>query len=124
MFHAGLILGVALAGSAGCGGSSSTEAGAPPPRRGEVWAVEGPADDAAVPGAIVAFVNGMHVMVMNGDRIYAGMSELQTKTGAGDGKTVTFPSGLTADLVPSGEALELRFSSGERVTVKERTEGK
>jgi hypothetical protein len=103
----------------GCGGST-TATGGPPPRRGEVWAVEGPDDDASVPGTIVAFVNGLHVVVVDGDRVYAGMNELQAKPGTGSAKVVTFPSGLTADLTPSAQGMELRFSSGERVLAREK----
>jgi hypothetical protein len=70
----------------------------------------------------VAFVNGVHVMVVDGDQIYAGMTELTTKAGAGGGRTIAFPSGLSADLVPSPQGAELRFSSGERVAVHELAE--
>ena len=104
----------------GCGGSTTAGNGGPPPSRGDVWAVEGPDDDASVPGAVVAFVNGVHVMVVDGDRVYAGMTELQAKAGSGSAKVVTFPSGLTADLTPSPQGLELRFSSGERVLAREK----
>jgi hypothetical protein len=82
--------------------------------------VKGAAEQAAIAGSIVAFVNGVHVMVVDGDEVYAGMTELTTKAGAGGGRTITFASGLTADLVPSAEGAELRFSSGERVAVGER----
>ena len=73
-----------------------------------------------MPGSIVAFVNGVHVMVVDGNEIYAGMTTLATKSGADGGRTITFPSGLTADMVSSGKGAELRFSSGERVMVHER----
>lgn len=88
-----------------------------------MWEVQAPDDRASVPGSIVAFVNGVHVMVVDGDRIYAGMTELTAKSGSNGAQTITFPSGLSADMVPAGpgaRAVELRFSSGERVTVRER----
>lgn len=102
----------------GGGGGAARSAAPPPARSGEVWAVQNPDDRAATAGAIVAFVNGIHVMVVDDEQIYAGMTELTAKSGAGGGRTIAFPSGLSADLVPSGQgAAELRFSSGERVAV-------
>jgi hypothetical protein len=117
----GLMASLALCLGA-CGGG--TEAGgavtAPPTRSGEVWAVQSPDDRTAVAGSIVAFVNGVHVMVVDGEQIYAGMTELTTKEAAGGGRTIAFPSGLSADLVPSGQGAELRFSTGEKVAVGSR----
>jgi hypothetical protein len=111
------------AASAACGHGADTGTpgaiAAPPTRRGDVWEIQTPAERASVPGSIVAFVNGVHVMVVDGDQIYAGMTTLATKRGA-NGRTITFPSGLTADLVSSGQSAELRFSSGERVMVDEK----
>ena len=108
---------------AACGGGSGGEEGAaapPPARSGEVWAVQNPNDRAATAGSIVAFVNGIHVMVVDGDQIYAGMTELTTKQGAGGGRRIAFPSGLSADLVPGAQGAELRFSTGERVAIGSR----
>jgi hypothetical protein len=70
------------------GGAESGAAGAPPARSGEVWGVRNPDDRAAVAGSIVAFVNGVHVMVVDGNQIYAGMTELTTKDGAGGARTI------------------------------------
>ena len=110
-------------GAAACGGGGEPgEATAPPSRSGAVWAVQNPDDRAAVAGSIVAFVNGVHVMVVDGNQIYAGMTELTTREAAGGGRTFAFPSGLSADLVSSPQGAELRFSSGERVAVHELSE--
>jgi hypothetical protein len=112
---------VAAAAAAGCGGVGEPgSAAAPPARAGQVWEVEASEDRAAVPGAIVAFVNGVHVMVVGDDRVYAGMTVLETKSGSDGAKTITFASGLTADLIPSADGGEMRFSSGERVPVRAR----
>jgi hypothetical protein len=108
---------------AGCGGGGRGEPGstAPPPTRaGQVWEVQASEDRAYIPGSIVAFVNGVHVMVVDGDRVHAGMMSLATTEGAGGAKTITFSSGLTAEMVPSAEGAEMRFSSGERVPVRAR----
>jgi len=109
--------------SVACGGADKGTPGAvaaPPSRSGDIWEIQTPADRTSVPGSIVAFVNGVHVMVVDGDQIYAGMTTLAAKSGSNGGRTITFPSGLTADLVSSGQGAELRFSSGERVMVHER----
>jgi len=106
---------------AGCGGGGEPgSATAPPARAGQVWEVQASEDRAYVPGSIVAFVNGVHVMVIDDDRVYAGMTPLETKAGSGGAKSITFASGLTADLVPSADGGEMRFSSGERVPVRAR----
>ncbi|HZM60259.1 MAG TPA: hypothetical protein VFB85_10690 [Vicinamibacterales bacterium] len=106
-----------------CGGADTGTPGAvsaPPSSRGDIWEIQSPSERAMVSGSIVAFVNGVHVMVVDGDRVFAGMTELATKAGTNGGQTITFPSGLSADLVPSAQGAELRFSSGERVLVHER----
>jgi hypothetical protein len=106
---------------AGCGGGGEPgSATAPPARAGQVWEVQASEERAYIPGSIVAFVNGVHVMVVDDDRVYAGMTALETKSGSDGAKTITFASGLTADLVPSAQGGEMRFSSGERVPVRTR----
>jgi hypothetical protein len=119
-FH-GFAIAAWVASLAGCGGGGEPgSAATPPARSGQVWEVQGSDDRTAVPGSIVAFVNGVHVMVVDGDRIFAGMTELTTKSGSGGTRTITFPSGLSADLVPAAQGGELRFSTGERVAVRAR----
>ena len=116
---------IATIGVSACGGGGADKAtpgavDAPPARSGSVWEIQTPDERATVSGSIVAFVNGVHVMVIDGNRVYAGMTELAVKSGPNGGQTMTFPSGLSADIVPSGQSTELRFSSGERVAVHER----
>ena len=106
---------------AGCGGGGEPgSVTTPPARAGQVWEVQPSENRADIPGAIVAFVNGVHVMVVDDDRVYAGMTTLETKSGSDGAKTITFASGLTADLVPSAQGGEMRFSSGERVSMRAR----
>ena len=105
----------------GCGGGDSAGAGTvPPASSGQVWEVDGPADRAAVPGAVVAFVNGLHVMVLDGDSVYAGMTEMKATPGSQGVRTVTLPSGLAAEFSAAGKDVQLRFSTGEAVIVRER----
>jgi hypothetical protein len=106
---------------AGCGGGGEPGSSAPPPARaGEVWEVQTSEDRAYIPGSIVAFVNGVHVMVVDDDRVYAGMMPLATTGGGNGARTITFSSGLTAEMMPSATGAEMRFSSGERVMVRAR----
>jgi hypothetical protein len=107
----------AAALACGGGGGGAEGAAAPPASSGEVWTVKAPDDRTAVAGSIVAFVNGVHVMVVDDDDIYAGMTTLTARAGAAGARTITFASGLTADLVPAEGGAELRFSSGERVAM-------
>ena len=118
-FRAGAASAVILAGCGGGGGEPGSTA-PPPSRAGEVWEVQTSEDRAYIPGSIVAFVNGVHVMVVDGDRVYAGMTPLATASGANGTKTITFSSGLTAEMVPSAQGAEMRFSSGERVPLRTR----
>jgi hypothetical protein len=115
----------AVAGSAvafaGCGGGAEPgSAAAPPARAGQVWEIQTSDERAYIPGSIVAFVNGVHVMVVDGDRVYAGMTPLATTSGSNGARTITFSSGLTADMVPAADGAEMRFSSGERVPLRTR----
>lgn len=112
-----------LALAVGCGSTDGGEPGsatAPPARSGQVWEVQGSEDRAHIPGSIVAFVNGVHVMVVDGDRVFAGMTQLAATDGSGGARTITFSSGLTAEMVPSAQGAEMRFSTGERVPVRVR----
>jgi hypothetical protein len=118
-----LLMVPAVALTAACGGGGEPgAAAAPPARSGEVWEVRDAGDRASVPGSIVAFVNGVHVMVVDGSRVYAGMTELTARDGEGGARTIAFPSGLSADLVPSADGGELRFSTGERIAIGQRAE--
>jgi hypothetical protein len=123
--QASLVL--ALASLAGCSSGDGADAGGaarPPAHAGDVWEVQDADDRAAVPGAIVAFVNGVHVMVMDGDRVHAGMTRLVARDGEDGVRSIAFPSGLTADLVPTAKGFDLRFSTGESVPVtKQADEG-
>lgn len=99
----------------GC--SKPGDVGAAPARAGDVWQVDPAADRAATPGAVLAYVNGLHVIVLDGDDLYAGMTLLKTTSRSG-GRAIDLGNGLEAVLVPTGPGkMELRFSSGESVSM-------
>jgi hypothetical protein len=103
----------------GCSGAGDSRAVATPPSRsGVVWEVDSAADRAAAPGAMLAFANGLHVMVIDGDDVYAGMKKLHLQPSPDGGRTIDLGGGETARLVQSGEGYELHFSSGETVRLR------
>ena len=93
--------------ASGCKGSgeSGVAAVTPPSRSGDVWEADLSRGRAASPAALTAFVNGVHVMVLDGDDVFAGMRKLQAK-GSEDGRTVDFSNGITAKMVSAGDSLE------------------
>ncbi len=113
---------LALLAPAACGGGDD---GAPdvaraPARDGEVWELDRADDRATADAAMLAYVHGVHVLVLDGDEAFAGMTRLRAAEDANGGRTLTLANGLAAQLVPSGDAIELRFASGERVPLRRR----
>jgi hypothetical protein len=107
--------------AAACSGSHDAGNGAttPPTSAGVVWVVDTAANSANVQATMTAFANGLHVMVIDGDDIYAGMNKLATEAAPGGGRLVKLSNGLTAQLVPAGNGLDLHFSSGETVHMRQ-----
>jgi hypothetical protein len=64
---------------------------------------------------MLAFANGLHVMVVDGDDVYAGMKKLHMQPSPDGGRMMELGGGETARLVQSGDGYELHFSSGETV---------
>ena len=125
-----VLLGVAL-GLASCTQTTSRdtpEAGAPavrvPARSGEVWEVDRPTDRATAPGAVLAFVTGLHVMIVDADQVFAGMTRLETTQGPAGARVVALGNGLSAEIMPAGDRLELRFSTGESIAMRKQAESK
>lgn len=103
-----------------CGGSGSGV----PARSGDVWEIDSGANRSAMPGAVLAYANGLHVIVLDGESAYAGMTPLKTEPGPNGGRVIKLANGLEAQLVPaSAGTLELRFSSGEVVGMRKRKGG-
>ncbi|HET9984464.1 MAG TPA: hypothetical protein VFQ38_12780 [Longimicrobiales bacterium] len=86
---------------------------------GRVWEIARAEDRAAAPAALLAYVYGLHVVLLDGDAAFLGTTRLQLRRGADGSRAFTLGDGLTARLAPAGEAMELRFSSGETVPMRE-----
>jgi hypothetical protein len=70
---------------------------------------------------MLAFANGLHVVVIDGTDVYAGMKKMPTEASPEGGRLLKLSNGETARLAPSGDDLELHFSSGEVVRMHRRT---
>lgn len=109
---------VVLTSMAGCGGSgsSSSTAARVPGSSGDVWELEPTAGRNAMPGAVLAFVNGLGGIVIDGDTAYAGMTRMKVERQSNGVRAIHLANNLTAELVPgAGGRLDLHFSSGETV---------
>ena len=122
MRHSLLLLVIFAAGIGGCGRSGSgLEAVKAPPRSGDVWEIDRAAGRAAMPGAVLAYANGLHVMVLDGKEVFAGMTRFDAESRPDGAHAIKLPGGLEALLVPAGEEkMDLRFSSGESIPLLKR----
>jgi hypothetical protein len=102
-----------------CGGGDGTaETSRAPERAGEVWEVDRVDERAAAEGALLAYVSGLHVVILDDDDAFAGMTRLRLTDRDGGGRRLTLANGGGAELVPAGEGLELRFPDGQRVPMR------
>jgi hypothetical protein len=67
---------------------------------------------------MLAFANGLHVLVLDGDDVYAGMKKLHLEPSPDGGRMLDLGNGETVRLVEVSDAYELRFSSGETVRMR------
>lgn len=112
---------LAAAGLAACssgGGDTEAKAAAPPPRSGTVLVMDG-GSRATAPAAVLGFVHGMNAIVLDGDRVFAGMTPLDASRESSGARTLTLANGLTAQLVPADKGFELRFSDGATIALRE-----
>jgi hypothetical protein len=111
----------ALALAACGGGGDAPEAAVrAPARSGELWELAQEDDRRSAPAALLAFVSGTHVMVLDGSQAFTGMTQVKAERGDGGVRTLALGDGIDAEVVPMGEGLELRFASGERIPLKKR----
>jgi len=111
-----------LVGVAGCdaGADSTGQVARAPTKAGEVWELDGSVGRERSPAAMLAYVNGLHVLVLDGNDAFAGMTRLRAEKGPDGTKTFRLADGLTAELAPAGDAMELRFSTGESIPLRRR----
>jgi len=111
-----------LGAAAACGGgeSASDQPASAPARSGDVWELEGTTDRAAAKGALLAFVSGTHVLLVDGNDTYAGMRMTRGGKAPDGGQPLALAGGIEATLAPSGEAMQLRFASGETLALRKR----
>jgi len=111
-----------LLGVAGCdrGAESAEQVTRAPAKAGDVWEIDAAGGRETAAAALLAYANGLHVLVLDGNDAFAGMTRLRADKGANGSKTFTLADGLTADLAPAGDAMELRFSTGESIPMRRR----
>jgi hypothetical protein len=71
------------------------------------------------PAAVIGFVHGLHAFVLDGDRVFAGMTPLNAPRGQNGVRTLMLANGLSAQLVPVSSGFNLQFSSGESIALHE-----
>jgi hypothetical protein len=92
-----------------------------PSHSGDVWETDQAGERRAAPATVLAFVNGLHTVVVDGNDVYAGTTRLSSTADSAGGRELSLANGLSAHLVPSGDGMELRFSSGESVPLRKQT---
>ncbi len=116
------VVAILLAGCGGGDGASGSEAARAPSRAGAVWEVDSATSRAAAPAVLLAYVNGLHVVVVDGGDIYTGMTRRKAASTPDGGWELQLGNGLTAELRPDGDAMQLAFSSGEKIGMHKRAD--
>jgi hypothetical protein len=98
-------------------GSAAPETSRAPARAGTVWVVDTAGGRATAPAALLAYVHGLHVVVLDDDDAYAGMKRLRG-TREEDGAHRFQLDGTDARVVPVDDGMELRFGSGEVIALR------
>ena len=94
-----------------------------PRRAGEVWELDF-ADSTASAAALLAFVSGTLVLVVDGEETYAGMRVTDGGQAPDGGQPLALAgSGIAATLATAGAALQLRFATGEVLSLRRRSTG-
>ena len=102
-----------------CGGGGDGPATAKTPRSaGDVLEIATPDDRATVAADVLAYVNGLHVLVRDGDRVYAGQTRLDLEPQPDGTRALQLGNGLTAQLAEEGDGFQLKFSTGESITMR------
>ena len=102
------------------GGESADDVAAAPSRSGDVWEVEQGVERADAQAALLAFVSGTHVVLVDGNDTYAGMRLTRGGKAPDGGQPLALAGGIQATLAPAGDAMQLRFASGETLAMRRR----
>jgi hypothetical protein len=110
-------------GPAGEGESPAARPAETPARAGEAWELaDAGVADAPSPAVVAAFVEGLHSLVLDGDRLYAG-SVRHDGVRQDDGSlSFSLSGGLQARLVKDGEAYLLHLGDGEPARLQRRAD--
>jgi len=114
----------AAAGVRGPGGRVArveTDAPRTPARGGDLLAIPAEASRESDEAAVLAFVHGLHVMVVDGGNAFVGQSRLAGSRGEA-GQVFDLGGGLSATLARAGEAWQLTFSNGTSVPMTQAVE--
>ncbi len=114
---------MALAACSEAGGDSNEATGVPS-RSGDVWVLDSAGSQSAASAALLAFVSGTHVLVVDGDETFAGMQVTHGGKAPDGGQPLTLSGGIDATLAPSGNAMRLKFASGETMPLRKRRDEK
>lgn len=113
---------VLFAAACGGGGDGGPAVARAPSSSGDVWVVHAEGSRTSPPAAaLAAFVNGLHVMVVDGNTAYAGMTRLEARAAEGGAPALTLANGLRAEFSRTGDSAQLRFSSGEVLSLRRQT---
>lgn len=112
-----LLLALACGGADGPGDSPPTARA--PASAGAVWTIDRADDRSTAPGAMLAYLHGLHRVVIDGDNTFAGMTRLRASRDTAGNRLLALSGGLTATLVPEGDLLQLTFSTGETVALRQ-----
>jgi hypothetical protein len=115
------IIALLLGAAAACGGGGTSDApAAAPSRSGDVWVLDSTDSRAGAKAALLAFVSGTHVLLVDGNDTYAGMRLTSGGKAPDGGQPLALGGGIEATLAPAGEAMQLRFASGETLALRKR----
>jgi hypothetical protein len=113
-----LAIGIVACGKNADAGGSVAKA---PSHSGDVWEADKVSERKEAPATVIAFVNGLHTVVLDGSDVYAGSTRYSTSEDTAGGRDVALSNGLSARIFAAGDAMELRFSSGESVPLRKQT---
>ena len=119
-----LLTALVAAANAGCSHDAGSRLAISEPRRaGEVWEVDSAASQSSGAAALLAFVSGTQVLLVDGATTYAGMRVTDGGQAPDGGQPLVLSDGIRATLAPRDGGMQLRFSSGEVLALRRRDPG-